>query len=342
MARRMSSFRFWALLIGGLVLAGALVFGAGVENVFNNGILIKRADGHAIQIDDSSWAGIWVNHSGYDGFEVTNAGRHGLHIHGANQHGVFVESTGNGDAIHIDGAKGRVFYLKGSGSHGVDVEAAGGSGVKVYSAGNDGVRVDSAAWSGVYVGSSGYDAIRVGSAGQDGLRIFEKVGRDYIRAGSDGDLDFKVTKDGSAYSDGGWKGAADFAELITTEDDPAAYEPGDVLVISSESDRAIALSSAPYSTAVIGVYSEKPGFVGSPHVMEDQTDGEIPVAIMGIVPCKVSAENGPIIRGDLLTTSSTSGHAMKATEAKIGAILGKALGNLESGTGVIEVLLTLQ
>jgi hypothetical protein len=38
------------------------------------------------------------------------------------------------------------------------------------------------------------------------------------------------------------------------------------------------------------------------------------------------------------------GYAMKGTERSkmLGAVLGKALGNLDSGTGVIEVLVTLQ
>jgi hypothetical protein len=76
--------------------------------------------------------------------------------------------------------------------------------------------------------------------------------------------------------------------------------------------------------------------------MEDTRENELPVAITGIVPCKVSAENGPIHRGDLLTTSATPGHAMKATELKLGTILGKALSELDSGTGVIDILVVLQ
>ncbi len=68
----------------------------------------------------------------------------------------------------------------------------------------------------------------------------------------------------------------------------------------------------------------------------------IPVGIVGIVPVKVSAENGPIHRGDLLTTSATPGHAMRADTYIPGAILGKAMGELQSGTGVIEVVLLLQ
>ena len=37
-------------------------------------------------------------------------------------------------------------------------------------------------------------------------------------------------------------------------------------------------------------------------------------AVVGIVPCKVTAENGSIKRGDLLVTSTVPGHAMKGTD----------------------------
>jgi hypothetical protein len=56
------------------------------------------------------------------------------------------------------------------------------------------------------------------------------------------------------------------------------------------------------------------------------------------------------MEGDLLTTSSIPGFAMRAEPVNIdgieiyrpGTILGKAMGTLESGTGIIEVLVTLQ
>lgn len=54
--------------------------------------------------------------------------------------------------------------------------------------------------------------------------------------------------------------------------------------------------------------------------------------------CKVDTTNGPIKIGDLLTSSSNPGYAMKAKEPKIGTIIGKALQNLDSGTGTIGVL----
>ena len=66
--------------------------------------------------------------------------------------------------------------------------------------------------------------------------------------------------------------------------------------------------------------------------------------MIGIVPCKVSAENGTIARGDLLVTSGTPGHAMKGTDRSrmTGAIVGKALEPLASGTGTILIAVTLQ
>jgi hypothetical protein len=71
---------------------------------------------------------------------------------------------------------------------------------------------------------------------------------------------------------------------------------------------------------------------------------EVPMAVVGIVPCRVSAENGPIEMGDLLVASSSPGHAMKGTDRNkmLGAVVGKALEHLQEGKGVIEVLVTLQ
>jgi hypothetical protein len=59
---------------------------------------------------------------------------------------------------------------------------------------------------------------------------------------------------------------------------------------------------------------------------------------------KVTAENGPIKPGDLLVTSSTPGRAMKGTDREqlTGAMIGKALGSLDSGDGVVEVLVSLR
>lgn len=156
----------------------------------------------------------------------------------------------------------------------------------------------------------------------------------------------RIDSTGKGFFDGGTQtGGADFAESITTVGARLDYEPGDVLVIDTQSDRRFALSSTSYSTLVAGIYSTRPGVVGTIHKSEDpRLSAEIPMAMVGIVPCKVSTENGPVSRGDLLVTSSTPGYAMRATDqSKIaGAILGKALQPLAEGKGKIEVLVTLR
>ena len=65
---------------------------------------------------------------------------------------------------------------------------------------------------------------------------------------------------------------------------------------------------------------------------------------------KADASYAPIEIGDLLTTSPTHGHAMKAQPVQIsgielyrpGTLIGKAMEPLASGTGMIEVFVTLQ
>jgi hypothetical protein len=69
-----------------------------------------------------------------------------------------------------------------------------------------------------------------------------------------------------------------------------------------------------------------------------------PVALLGKVFCKADAQFGPIGVGDLLTTSPTPGHAMRADDTRkaFGAVNGKALRPLAEGQGLIPILIALQ
>jgi hypothetical protein len=157
---------------------------------------------------------------------------------------------------------------------------------------------------------------------------------------------FRVNATGFAFLAGSQVGGADFAESVDVVGSKTRYEPGDLLIIDSESDRRLRLSNKPYSTMIAGIYSTKPGVLATPHAMDDAriVEAEVPLAVVGIVPCKVSAENGPIQRGDLLVSSSIPGYAMKGTVRgrMLGAVVGKALQPLQRGKGVIEILVTLQ
>jgi hypothetical protein len=168
---------------------------------------------------------------------------------------------------------------------------------------------------------------------------------DYVVGASSyfGTRTWRVDRTGKGYFNGGTQASgADFAEQISVMGSESAYEAGDVLVISSQADRTVERSGTPYSSAVIGVYSSDPAVLAGAADKDGPLAG-VPVAIVGIVPCKVSAENGPIQRGDLLVTASLPGYAMRAGDnPPQGTVLGKAMQTLESGSGTILILVVLQ
>jgi hypothetical protein len=189
--------------------------------------------------------------------------------------------------------------------------------------------------------------VGIGTNGPTAELTVSTAGGDIIVGQSAGVNEFRVDGSGTGYFDGGTQtGGADFAESVAVHGQRSQYEPGDVLEIDPSADRHLALSHHAYSTLVAGIYSTKPGVLATPRRMDDPAikASEVPLAVVGIVPCKVTAENGAIARGDLLVTSSRPGYAMKGTDRRqmLGAVVGKALQPLGEGTGVIEVLVTLQ
>jgi len=156
---------------------------------------------------------------------------------------------------------------------------------------------------------------------------------------------FRVDTTGKGFFNGSTQvGGADFAESVDVVGSVAEYTPGDVLIIDPKGYRRLALSTEAYSTKVAGIYSTKPGVLATPHTMDDpRLAAEVPLAVVGIVPCKVTTENGAIEPGDLLVASTVPGYAMKGTDRNrmLGAVVGKAMQSLRTGTGTIEVLVSL-
>jgi hypothetical protein len=66
------------------------------------------------------------------------------------------------------------------------------------------------------------------------------------------------------------------------------------------------------------------------------------VTLGAFTAVKVDASYGAIQPGDLLVASPTPGHAMRADNPAIGTVIGKALSSLESGTGTVAIMVTLQ
>jgi hypothetical protein len=119
--------------------------------------------------------------------------------------------------------------------------------------------------------------------------------------------------------------------------------PGTVVVIDEAG--GLRESQDSYDRRVAGVISGGGNYKHGV-VLDKRTSNEprVPLALVGKVYCKVDAQYSPIAVGDLLTTSPTLGHAMKATDPlkSFGAIVGKALRKLESGQALIPILVTLQ
>jgi len=112
-----------------------------------------------------------------------------------------------------------------------------------------------------------------------------------------------------------------------------------------DQEGALRESRDAYDKKVAGVVSGA-GAYGPALVLDKRSsdEGRIPVALMGKVYCKADANPSPIEVGDLLTTSQTPGHAMKAADSEraFGAVIGKALRPLRAGSGMIPILIALQ
>lgn len=138
-------------------------------------------------------------------------------------------------------------------------------------------------------------------------------------------------------------GGADLAEPF--EMSHQEIPQGAVVVIDEENPGQLKMSAEAYDTHVAGIVSGAGGI--NPGIQLKQTgalEAGKNVALTGRVYALADATSAPIKPGDLLTTSSTPGHCMKASDRDRaqGAILGKAMTGLKEGKGQILVLVTLQ
>lgn len=143
-------------------------------------------------------------------------------------------------------------------------------------------------------------------------------------------------------------GGADLSERFEIRNKKVELSPipGMVVSIDPESPGSLMVSNSPYDKKVAGIISGAGG-VNPGMIMGQENsvaDGANPVALTGRVYCSVDASNGAISPGDFLTTSHTPGYAMKVKDYQKaqGAIIGKAMTELEQGQGLVLVLVTLQ
>lgn len=108
-------------------------------------------------------------------------------------------------------------------------------------------------------------------------------------------------------------------------------------------------SDKEFDTCVCGIVDDP---VANPTVLRDIDSSKLRGSSVGIMVtvgayahCKADAGTGAISPGDLLTTSATAGHVQKvAADAQVppGTIIGKALGSLKKGKGIIPILVSHQ
>lgn len=285
-------------------------------------------------------------------------------VYGEGYYGVRGEGTNQGVHGYCDGCTG----VYGTGSTGVSgngtntgVSATGStygvnasaSGTGVYGDGTS-IGVHGKSWSATGFGVYAENGTNSGSALR--AQVPSTHNQIIIEAIEGGNRRFAVMHNGDIYADGAYHcgvgsggpwpepgtciiqgaPAADFAEMLPSDD---GLEPGDVLVVGLDGE--LTRSTQAYQLTVVGVYSTQPGYLAGGMYLGE--DGYAPLAIVGIVPVKASAENGPISPGDLLVSSTTPGHAMRAgSNPPVGTVIGKALEGLDGGTGVIQVLVMLQ
>jgi hypothetical protein len=140
-------------------------------------------------------------------------------------------------------------------------------------------------------------------------------------------------------------GGSDLAEPFHIRDQGTPAEPGMIACIDPDHPGRLRLSDQAYDATVAGVISGAGGVQPGLVMSQPQTlaTGEVPVALTGRVYCRVDADWGPIRPGDLITTSATPGHGMRADPKRAaGAIVGKAMTGLDRGQGLVLVLVSLQ
>jgi hypothetical protein len=234
---------------------------------------------------------------------------------------------------------------------------AGGTGIAGKSDTGDGV-----------VGESG-DPNKSGVYGNNTGAGYGVYGRStsYYGVFSDGPMavagtlwvDSHLTVQGYATFSGGKSG---YVVDIAQNDDSVSLEAGDIVVISGAGSPVVGeIPVIKVRRAMAGGTSGVVGVVDKHYVLTPKTaarDGRaegvfndaaiapgeyLSVVTLGAYKAiKVDAAYGAIAPGDLLVASPNPGHAMRADSPQPGTAIGKALGELSAGTGVIPVIVTLQ
>lgn len=166
----------------------------------------------------------------------------------------------------------------------------------------------------------------------------------YGRGPTAGRFDGPVIVNGSVtVAGGGDIILADCAEEFACPGAAEIAPPGSVMVLDEAG--GIRPCDKAYDPRTVGVVSGAGSY--RPAIVLNRNPGNkdrAQIALLGQVCCSVDASYGAVRVGDLLTSSPTTGHAMRATDQQsaFGAVIGKAIEPLAEGRGLIRILVTLQ
>jgi hypothetical protein len=292
---------------------GVIGLAAGVSpplGVNNNGVI-----GVTNTATDS---GVWGNNAGS-----------GYGVAGSSAHGNGVIGLAAGASRPLDVNNNGVIGVTNTGNGVIGLAAGASAPLGVHNNGVIGV-TNTATDSGVWGNNAG-SGFGVAGSSTNGIGVLGQGG--HLAGRFEGDVE--VTGDIRLINQ---DCAEDFDIACADE-----IEPGTVMVITTggtlrESQRA-------YDNRVAGVVSGagslQPGVILG---RQKSTDKRLPISLLGKVYGKINANCGSIEVGDLLTTSQTPGHAMKASDRAraFGAVIGKALRPLKAGQGIIPILIALQ
>lgn len=237
-----------------------------------------------------------------------------------------------------DGAQLVLRQADGKGGIQVDAESSSGAKIRLYQddyddevAGKEddiGILIDAN-----YTGT--------GTTGHGRIRVRNEEGESTITL----DADFLGTGKGRVQTDIlRIDGGSDLAESFdVTGSHP---KPGFLVSIDPANPGKLTVSTDANDPALAGVISGAGGI--DPGLIMNQSgsiaDGEYPVAMSGRVYCWVDADHGPVMPGDMLTTSPTPGHAMRVSRDGYvaGSVIGKAMTGLSHGRGLVLILVRPQ
>ena len=361
----------------GLYVYSADDDGVAVNSADDSGVFVNATGGDGIRVCRTGTASSCTASTDNNGIEIGNAQHDGVVVTSAGDDGLYVNSVID-DGLYVNSAGGVGVYVCRTGSAASCSPSSYHNGVEVGNAQDDGLHVRAAGKYGLYVNSAGYDAIRVAGTNDDGLDVtaahhgvnVSSAGYDGLHVSSASDNGVDVTGNnlagyfnGSIQVTGTCTGCLLSTFAVNTGD--RALAPGDLVSLTGL--RASGVDSVPMlmevqraggSGSVVGVVQgwaelvsdqdPRPGEIGLRLAPREGAAGPgqyVTIAYSGMTQV---AASGPVAQGSKLAAGSNGiardlrtllAEGVEPTDL---AMIGVALEGLDSGDGLIWVLVNLQ